>query len=275
MALESAQPRGRYYVEALGRGLALLDCFIADPGPHSLIELSRRVRLGLPTTLRLIRTLEEAGYVRQAADTKRYRLSWKMLQLQDVTSSILDYADLARPHLEELTATVGETTGMAVLDGTEVRLAIRVSSTRIISANMPPGSLFPPHATAMGKVLLAGLEPAVVRELAARRPFERFTPTTITCVDELLGELRVVAEQGYASSNQEWELGLRSLAAPVTTRAGQVVAAVCIVVVRPDLATQNMEHDFLPALRKTTAAISDELGYGPADFQTRAKGRQT
>ena len=79
MALESAPRRGRYYVEALGRGLALLDCFIADAGPHSLIELSRRVRLGMPTTLRLIRTLEEAGYVRQAADTKRYRLSWKML----------------------------------------------------------------------------------------------------------------------------------------------------------------------------------------------------
>src|ERR1700716_351335 len=185
MALENAQPRGRYYVEALGRGLALLDCFIADPGPHSLIELSRRVRLGLPTTLRLIRTLEEAGYVRQAADTKRYRLSWKMLQLQDVTSSILDYADLARPHLEELTATVGETPGMAILDGSDVRLAIRVSSTRIISANIPPGSLFPPHATAMGKVLLAGLEPAVARELLVRRPLERFTATTITCVDDL------------------------------------------------------------------------------------------
>jgi len=267
MALESAQPRGRYYVEALGRGLALLDCFIADPGPHSLIELSRRVRLGLPTTLRLIRTLEEAGYVRQAADTKRYRLSWKMLQLQDVTSSILDYADLARPHLEELAATVGETTGMAILDGTDVRLAIRVSSTRIISANIPPGSLFPPHATAMGKVLLAGLEPAVVRELAVQRPFERFTPTTITCVDDLLRELEVVAEQGYASSNQEWEPGLRSLAAPVHTRDGRVVAAVCIVVVRPDLTTRLMERDFLPVLRQTVRAISDELGYGaPAPF---------
>src|SRR5712691_8932953 len=262
MALESAQPRGRYYVEALGRGLALLDCFIADPGPHSLIELSRRVRLGLPTTLRLIRTLEEAGYVRQAADTKRYRLSWKMLQLQDVTSSILDYADLARPHLEELAATVGETTGMAILEGTEVRLAIRVSSTRIISANIPPGSLFPPHATAMGKVLLAGLEPALVRELAMRRPFDRFTPTTITRVEELLRELRLVAEQGYAASNQEWEPGLRSLAAPVSTRDGRVVAAVCIVVVRPDLTTQLMERDFLPALRQTAAAISADLGYG-------------
>src|ERR1700674_595034 len=140
MALENAPiARGRYYVEALGRGLALLDCFIDRPGPHSLIELSRRVGLGMPTTLRLIRTLEEAGYVRQDPNTKRYRLSWKMLQLQDVTSSILDYADVARPYLEDLAAALGESTGMAVLDDTDVRYAIRISSARIVSANIPPG----------------------------------------------------------------------------------------------------------------------------------------
>src|SRR5215471_6289458 len=181
MAAENGHTaRGRYYVEALGRGLSVLDCFIDQPGPHALIELSRRVGLGMPTTLRLIRTLEEAGYVRQDVDTKRYRLSWKMLQLQDVTASILDYADLARPHLQDLAAALGEATGMAVLDGTEIRYAIRVSSNRIISANVPPGALFPPHATAMGKVLLADLSPSVVRDLALRHPFKRFTPTTVT-----------------------------------------------------------------------------------------------
>ncbi len=270
MALENGQAtRGRYYVEALGRGLAVLDCFIDQPGPHSLIELSRRVGLGMPTTLRLIRTLEEAGYVRQDAETKRYRLSWKMLQLQDVTTSILDYADVARPHLEDLAAALGEATGMAVLDDTEVRHAIRVSSTRIISANIPPGALFPPHATAMGKVLLAALDPGVVRSLAVQRPFERFTPTTITSVDELLDELRVVSQQGYASSNEEWEPGLRSLAAPVRTRDGRVVAAVCVIAVRPGITTRSMERDFLPGLLRAAEAISAELGYAALSGRAR------
>ena len=262
MALENTPiQRGRYYVEALGRGLSLLDCFIEKPGPHSLMELSRRVSLGLPTTLRLIRTLEEAGYVRQDPLTKRYRLSWKLLQLQDVTASILDYADLARPYLEDLASSLGESTGMAVLDDTDVRYAIRVSSARIVSDNIPPGSLFPPHATAMGKVLLAGLDPAVVRALAVQRPFARFTPTTLTAVDELLEHLRDVAERGYAVSNEEWEPGLRSIASPVRTRAGGVVAAVCVTVVRPGVTIQAMERNFLPALVRTAAAISSELGY--------------
>lgn len=253
--------RGRYYVEALGRGLAVLDCFIADPGPHALVELSRQVGLGMPTTLRLIRTLEEAGYVRQDSTTRRYTLSWKMLQLQDITASLVDYADLARPHLEDLSAMLGDATGMAVLDGTEIRHAIRVSSNRIISANIPPGALFPPHATAMGKVLLAELEPGVVCDLAARQPFKRFTETTITDVEELLCELREVARQGYALSDAEWEPGLRSVAAPVRTRDGAVVAAVCALSVHPARTVRSLEQDYLPAVIRTARRISKDLGY--------------
>jgi IclR family pca regulon transcriptional regulator len=215
----------------------------------------------MPTTLRLIRTLEEAGYIRQDATTKRYRLSWKMLQLQDVTSSVLDYADLARPHLQDLAAALGEATGMAVLDGTEVRHAIRVSSNRIISANIPPGALFPAHATAMGKVLLADLEVGVVRDLAARHPFVRFTETTVTSVDELLVELRDVSRQGYAVSDAEWEPWLRSIAAPVRARDGRVTAAVCAISIQPAVTIAAMQRDYLPDVIKTASAISRDLGY--------------
>jgi len=263
--------RGRYYVEALGRGLALLDCFIADPGPLALVELSRRVGLGMPTTLRLIRTLEEAGYVRQDASTKRYRLSWKMLQLHDVTSSILDYADLARPHLQDLAEALGEATGMAVLDHMEVRHAIRVSSRRLIAPNIPPGAVFPAHATAMGKVLLADLDPDLVRDIAARHPFVRFTPTTVTSVDELLAQLREVARQGYAVSDAEWEPGLRSVAAPVRVRDGHVAAAVCALSVQSAMSVWTMERQFLPAVIRTAQAISWELGYGELSRNTDAR----
>lgn len=269
MAVAHSPERGRYFVEALGRGLALLDCFIDAPGPHSLIELSRRVGLGMPTTLRLIRTLEEAGYVRQDAQTKRYRLSWKMLQLQDVTASILDYADLARPHLEELAATVDEDCGMAVLDDTEVRHAIRVSANRRISVNARPGSVFPAHATAMGKVLYADLSPEVVRALVERQPLQRFTPTTLTSADAFLAEVADAAERGYAMSNGEWEPGLRSLAAPVYSREGRVVAAACVIVVRPDVSLPALERHVLPSLLRAAAAISADLGHRAHDTPRR------
>jgi len=77
--------------------------------------------------------------------------------------------------------------------------------------------------------------------------------------DELA--LRDVLAQGYAVSNEEWEPGLRSLAAPVFTRDGRVVAAVCVTVVRPGVSTHMMERDFLPGLLQTAEGISSELGY--------------
>jgi IclR family transcriptional regulator, pca regulon regulatory protein len=211
--------------------------------------------------LRLIRTLEEAGYIRQDAATKRYRLSWKMLQLQDVTVSVLDYADLARSHLEALSAEIHETTGMAVLDGLEVRHAIRIASNRIISPNIPPGALFPAHATAMGKVLLADREEAMVRQVAERHPFVRFTDRTVVDVDEFLAQLPEVARQGYAVSDGEWERVIRSIAAPVRTRDGVVVAAVCAVTVSPDMTVADMQRDYLPAVIRSANAISQALGY--------------
>ena len=184
-----------------------------------------------------------------------------MLQLQDVTASILDYADLALPHLQDLAEALGEATGMAVLDGLEVRHAIRVSSKRLVAANIPPGALFPAHATAMGKVLLAELDTGLVRDLAVRYPLVRFTPTTVTSMEELLGQLREVARQGYAVSDAEWDPGLRSVAAPVRKQDGRVVAAVCALSVQSSMTVRDMQRQFLPAVIDTAAAISWELGY--------------
>jgi IclR family pca regulon transcriptional regulator len=113
----------------------------------------------------------------------------------------------------------------------------------------------------MGKVLLADLDPDLVRELAARHPFERFTPTTVTSVDELLTQLLGVAQQGYAVSDAEWELGLRSVAAPVRKSDGRVVAAVCALSVHASMTVRAMEHQFLPAVIRTAWSISSELGY--------------
>ena len=271
---ERRQAHGRYYVEALGRGLARLDCFIAEPVQLTLLELSERVGLNLPTAFRLIRTLEEAGYVRQDPVTKRYQLSLKMLELQEATLSILDYATVARPYLEELAVTLGESVGMAVLDGIQVRHALRIASNRLVSANIPVGALFPPHATAMGKVLFATLPTEVVRDLHARHYFERYTAKTITAVEELLAQLAVVGRQGYAISDGEWEIGLRTIAAPVSGRDGHVVGAVCVVTVRPGVTRTMMVRDFLPQLLRTANVISAQLGYRGEVLVPASRARQ-
>ena len=128
-----------------------------------------------------------------------------MLQLQDVTSSILDYADLARPHLQDLAEALGEATGMAVLDGTEVRHAIRVSSKRVVAANIPPGAVFPAHATAMGKVLLAELDPRAGARAGGAASAGALHADDGDQRRRAAGATARGGAQGYAVSDAEWD----------------------------------------------------------------------
>jgi IclR family pca regulon transcriptional regulator len=253
--------RGPYYVEALGRGLGLLDCFVAGPAQLTLAELSERVGLTKGTTFRLLRTLEEAGYVRQDPLTKRYLLSLKMLDLQDASLTALEYPQVALPYLEELNLALGESVNMAVLDGTNVRYVARVASKRIMSVNLHVGSLLPAHATSMGKVLLAALGHDRVRELYAAQPLEPFTHRTIDSIGRLLEELDAVAARGYAVADEELELGLRSAAAPVRVANGRVVAAVNVSTATARISRERLVDELVPALLTTVAALSARLGW--------------
>ncbi len=260
VAGDSRQERGRYYVEALGRGLSLLDCFAAGPAQLTLAELSDRVELNKGTTFRLLRTLEEAGYVRQDPATKRYQLSLRMLDLQGASLAALEYPQAAQPYLEELHQTLGESVSMAVLEGKRIRYVARVASKRIMSVNLQVGTTLPAHATSMGKVLLATLGADRVRQLYAGDALEQLTPRTITDVEVLVEELAAVERQGYAVADEELEWGLRSAAAPVRGSRCQVVAALNVSTATSRVSREQLHANILPALLRTAATISARLG---------------
>jgi IclR family pca regulon transcriptional regulator len=253
--------RGRYYIEALGRGLTLLDCFVEGPAQLTLAELSGRVGLSKGTTFRLLRTLEEAGYVRQEAQTKRYLLSLKMLDLQEASLAALEYPVLAQPYLEELNHVLGESVSMAVLEGTRIRYVARVASKSLISVNLHVGSVLPAHATSMGKVLLAALAEDTVRTLYGGQALQAYTRQTITSLERLRKELVVVKRQGFAITDGELELGLCSVAAPVRGSRGHVVAAINASASTARASKEKLLATFVPPLLRTAATISTRLGF--------------
>lgn len=253
--------RGRYYIEALGRGLSLLDCFVDGPAQLALAELSDRVRINRATTFRLLRTLEEAGYIRQEPQTKCYQLSLKMLDLQEASLAALEYPFVAQPYLEELNRLLGESVSMGVLDGTQVRYLARVASQSIMSVNLHVGSTLPAHATSMGKVLLAAMEVEKVQALYAGQPLQAFTPKTITLLKDLVRELAIVRSDGFATTNGELETGLRSASAPIYGRRGQVVAAINVSASTARVTSERLNNDFVPPLLRTAATISMRLGF--------------
>jgi IclR family pca regulon transcriptional regulator len=133
---------------------------------------------------------------------------------------------VAQPHLERLSAELGESTSAAVLDGAEIVYVARVATRRIMNVGITVGTRFPAFATSMGRVLLAGLAPEALDGYFQHADLTPPTAMTQHTEADLRVVLDQVRDQGWALNDQELAPGLRSVAAPITDQHGVVVAAV-------------------------------------------------
>ncbi|MCL4553757.1 MAG: helix-turn-helix domain-containing protein [Actinobacteria bacterium] len=251
----------RYHVEALARGLAVLNCFSDGPAKLTLSELCARLNMEKTTAYRVLYTLQTAGYIRQDADTKRYSLTLKVFDLQAASLAALEFPKLAQPLLEELNSRLQESVSMGILDESRVRYVARVPFKRLIAINIQVGSTLPAHATSMGKALLAALDTAEVRALYSDRILPTYTPRTIATVDALLDCLATVRAQGFAVAEEELENGLYGVAVPVRGRDGAVVAAISMSTSAVRASRAHLYEECLPAILDTAAEISRLLGH--------------
>jgi IclR family pca regulon transcriptional regulator len=211
-------------VQSFVRGLAVIRSFDADNPVMTLTEVARRTDLSRATARRFLHTLAELGYVR--TDGKSFALTAKVLELGYSYLSSLTLTDIAQPHLERLSASVGESTSASVLSDTDIVYVARVHAKRIINVAITIGTRFPAYATSMGRVLLAALPPAEAVERLAATQLRARTSRSLHTVDELSRQLDIVRAQGWALTDQELEPGLRSLAMPIVDARGRTIAAI-------------------------------------------------
>ena len=212
------------FVQSLARGLTVITAFDADRPKLSLSEVAVITGLSRATARRFLHTLAELGYVR--TDGRLFTLTPQVLRLGTAYLSGLGLPAVAQPHLERLSAELGESTSAAVLDGTEIVYVARVATRQIMSIGITVGTRFPAFATSMGRVLLAGLEPEALDHYFHHADLSPPTAATVHTEPELRAALDQVRQQGWALNDQELAHGLRSIAAPVTDQRGVVVAAV-------------------------------------------------
>lgn len=222
-----ARPRSRYLVAAVERALGILENVDGSVRGTGVSELSRRLGLGKSTVHRLCMTLEHHGYLVRDPQTGRYRLSLRLFQIGSAALSELDLPRRALPALEALGAAVEETVHLAVLDGEDIVFIGKVDSPRPLRLYSQVGRRSPAHCTALGKVLLA-YAPPDLRSRVLTRPLRRYTATTITDPEALARVLEDVRRRGYAVDDQEFEEGIRCVAAPVRDYTGRVVAALSV-----------------------------------------------
>ena len=244
------------FVQSLERGLAVIQSFDGEPPDLTLSEVAARTGLTRATARRLLLTLGQLGYV--SSNGRRFSLTPRVLDLGYAYLSSLNVQQIAQPYLEALSDRVHESVSVTVLDGADIVYVARVPTKRIMTISLGLGSRLPAYCTSMGRVLLAELGPD---ELAAALPgsLERHTEHTVTTSAELAVVLKQVRAQGWALVDQELEMGLRSVAAPLRDASGRAVAAMNVSTQVARTSVDQLHEDVVPDLVATAGRISEAL----------------
>ena len=237
------------FVQSLERGISVIRSFSAETPSQTLSDVARATGLTRATARRLLLTLAELGSV--ATDGKQFELTPRVLEIGYSYVSSLNLNDIAQPYLEGFSELVHEST--------DIVYVARVPTKRIMTVAIGLGSRFPAFQTSMGRVLLAELDDEQVADVFARSDRSRPTPHTVASAAQLVDRIGEVRDQGWALVDQELELGVRSIAAPLRDQSGRAVAAMNVSthVGRTDV--DELHSSFLPRLLDTADEISTAL----------------
>ncbi|HQP20342.1 MAG TPA: IclR family transcriptional regulator C-terminal domain-containing protein [Phenylobacterium sp.] len=214
-------------VKSVAKAFAVLEAFGADEPELVLADVARAAGLDNGATFRFLNTLVMLGYVEKVADTRRFRLTLKCLELGFNAIARSDLRSLGRPLLRAIVGERIEAASLGVLDRHEVVYVERIQAgLERLAVDVRVGNRVPAFSSALGRAILSRMPDAQRRAILAAEPPRRLTDRTLIDLDEILAEIDHAAELGYAISDQETVTGLRVIAAPITDIDGVPVAAI-------------------------------------------------
>jgi DNA-binding IclR family transcriptional regulator len=238
-------------VQSIERAFAVLGAL--TDGPIGVTEVADRVALPKSTAARLLVSLAREGAVEQVPGDTRYRLGPRLESLATGLVATRSVVAVARPHLAELAASIGEAAGLSIPEGDAMHYVEQVDSDHPVGVRDWTGSRIAMHAVSSGLAVLA-LSPRARIEAYLDRPLERFTDRTMTDPSPLRARLQRIQLEGYAWTNGEYAEGIASVAAGIADAGGEIVAAV---------------HVHGPSYRFPTAGRETTLGLQVAATATR------
>lgn len=223
---EPAGEKSGAAVQSVDRALAVLE-ILGKLGTAGVTDIATELGVHKSTASRLIAVLESRGFVEQLSDRGKYRLGFAIVRLAGSTSAQMDLAKESQTICERLSQQSGETANLAVLDGGRIINIVEAHGPAEITLRSWVGQSCPAHATSSGKALLADLSAADVRGRLGE-PIPTFTANTISDADVLAAQLAEIRESGWATVQEELEIGLNAVAAPVRDHTGRVIAALSV-----------------------------------------------
>ncbi len=247
-------------INSLSRGVRILRLLAERVSGAGVTEVADHLGVDPSTAYRLLSTLELHGLVSQEAEGKRYLIGYGVLEIASGLLRRISVVEIAQPFLRALSARTGENTHVAVRDR---QFAVSVgaeSATGILRVETTLGSAEPLHCAAVGKALIADFTRVQLLELFEGQTLKRYTPHTMTSIDELDFDLARVRRIGYAVDDEELHPGVRCIAAPVRDHQGNIVAAFGLS--SPAVRfTRERIPELAPEICESASAISQQLGY--------------
>lgn len=253
----TSAPRGSRRVQAVDHAIDILEAIGQAGRPVGVSAIARKTGLSKTSVHHLIATLASRRFVMREEDQPAFRLSWGLYELGASVVRDLDLAQAARPQLDWLSAQTRESTLLGILDDDAVLYLDRGGSPSDVHMVANAGRRSPLHASASGKVLLAFVaDPDILDRLT---PLTAFTPWTITDIDALRDDIEQVRRRGFATVQQEYEVGLASIAVPVRDYTGRSVG--CLAVAGPvNRLTPTVMQSVLRPLSAAAHRIELRLG---------------
>ncbi|WP_228976702.1 DNA-binding transcriptional regulator KdgR [Paraburkholderia gardini] len=257
---------------SIGRVFAILSA-VGDSGQTGISELSQRLGMSKTTVHRVMQTLKALGYVTQEVETERYRLTIRLFELGAKALESVDLVREADVEMRRIAQATREAVHLGAFDEDSIIYIHKIDADYGLRMQSRIGRRNPLHSTAIGKVLLAWMDPADAREVLSHAEFRKSTPKTLSSAEAVLGILPHVREQGYGEDNEEQEEGLRCLAVPVFDRFGRVIAGLSISFPTMRCGADTKSH-YVALLQRSGLAISTRLGYRDATAPEHAAVEQ-
>jgi IclR family transcriptional regulator, pca regulon regulatory protein len=243
------------FMTSLARGLIVIQAFTQQNPQMTISQLSVRTGLSRAAVRRCLYTLTKLGFA-GAEDGSRYSLRPRMLTLSHTYTTSNTLSSAAQPILERMSSALRESFSVATLDGDDIVYVARTTVNRVMAVDLHIGSRLPAYCTSMGRILLAYLPTDQLEQYLARVVLTPHTTRTVNSIEKLRLLLRNVRRNGYALCDQEYEVGLRSLAVPVFSSSGRAVATINLSGSAPRMSVIEMQTRFLTHLRNA----ANELG---------------
>jgi DNA-binding IclR family transcriptional regulator len=246
------------FVPSLERGLKILELLAKSRAGLSLSQVTRQLNLPKSSVHCLLRTFENAGYVYRDSVCGKYRVSLSICELARQALQGISLRDQARTDLRKLAERTGLTVHMAVLEQGSCVLIEKVTPPGVSRTATWIGKQLALHCTAVGKALLAYSNEKDAEQLIADQGLIRYNDNTICSIRHLKHELEIIRLRGYALDDEEEEIGVRCLGAPIFNSSRDAIAALSVV----GDSVQISEDTLVPLQREVVEAanrISDQL----------------